>query len=365
MNSVVLKKYLLAFLTVALILLSCDNAEKPVTKEEAIAFAKELENAIRKGDGKFLDNAFDKKEFVKKMDLPDTEDGKGFAKGVAQKITIGTQIANSLSDHDNFEFIKHYIKDNRHHLIFRVYADENASLNYQDYELIKTNDKCSVADMYIYLTGETLAETMRDMYNSLYPGSFGIGDVSESEKVTDMNKLKELKDLMHSGKYTAAKQMYDGLPAYLKVTKTVVLLNVLITANLTLEEYNNAIKDFQEKFPNEPNMSLMMIDGYYLQKDYQKMLAAVNTLDSQINKDPLLDYHRYLSYDLLEDDKNSLACLKRLVKAMPDFQKGYIELIAVDLKNNNQSEADSLITLYRKKTKFNQTDLNTIISYYQ
>ena len=95
------------------------------------------------------------------------------------------------------------------------------------------------------------------------------------------------------------------------------------------------------------------------------MLAAVNTLDSQINKDPLLDYHRYLSYDLLEDDKNSLACLKRLVKAMPDFQKGYIELIAVDLKNNNQSEADSLITLYRKKTKFNQTDLNTIISYYQ
>ena len=61
------------------------------------------------------------------------------------------------------------------------------------------------------------------------------------------------------------------------------------------------------------------------------MLAAVNGLDSQINKDPLLDFYRYLSYNLLEDEEKGRVCLNRLLKNMPDFQKGYLELIAVEL----------------------------------
>ena len=366
MNIIILKTQMLVLLTGVLLLVSCNPEVKQLTNEEAAVFAKEIEIAIKKGDGDFLNDAFDKEEFIKKMGLPDTDEGKGFAKGVAQKITIGTQIVNGLSDHDNFEFIRQYVKENRQHVIFRVYTDKDASLNYQDYELIKTNEKCRVADLYIYITGETLAETMRNMFNSLYPESFGSGGLTENEKMADMGKLKELKELMHTGKNAAAKKMYDALPDYLKKTKTVSVLDVLICANLPLEDYNAAIKGFQEKFPDEPNMSLMKIDGYYLQKDYTKMLAAVNALDSQINKDPLLDYHRYLSYNLLEDKKNSMISLRRLVKNMPGFQKGVIELIAVDLKqNNNKTEADSLITLYRKNARFNQGELNTVINYYQ
>lgn len=365
MNLSNLKKQLQIILAGTLILFSCNTAEKPVTKEEAINFAKEIENAIKKGDGKFLDNAFDKKEFIKRMDLPDTEEGSGYAKGVAKKITIGTQLVNALSDHDNFEFIKHYVKNNRHHVIFRLYTDKDASLNYQDYELIKRNNKCRVADLYIYMTGETLAETMHNMFNSLYLKSFSSGEFTEKEKIADMDKIKGIKELMNKGKNTEAKRIYDAFPAYLKKTKMVSLLNVLICANLTLEEYNTAIKEFQESFPDEPNMCLMMIDGYYLQKDYTNMLAAINALDAQINKDPLLDYHRYLSYDLLDKKDSGMLCLKRLVKTLPDFQKGVIELIAVDLKNNNTNEADSLISIYRKKPKFDQAKLNTIISYYR
>jgi hypothetical protein len=360
------------FKSTLLILLSCiglcsciGEAEQPLTKAEAISFAKEIETAIKKGEGSFLDKAFDKNEFIKKMDLPATDLAKGFAKGVSQKITIGTQIVNELSDHDSFEFIKYYEKNNRHHLVFRLFTDKDGSLNYQDYELIKTKDRCRIADMYIYMTGETLAETMRNMYISLYPATVGEPELSESEKVADLGKIKEIRKLMNTGKIEEAKKMYDGLPDYIRQTKTVAVLHVLLASNLSLDEYTKAINDFKERFPNDPGMPLMLIDGYYLQKDYAGALAAINSLDSQINKDPLLDYHRYLSYELLEDTDSSMVCLRRLVKNMPGFQKGMIELIAVELKNGNQAAADTLIALYRRKPKFDQAKLDNIIGYYQ
>lgn len=364
MNWHLYKNYLPALLC-SLFVLACGSPQQQLTSQEAISFAKEMEMAIKKGEGSFLDKAFDKNEFVKRMDLPETEYGKGFAKGVVQKITIGTQIANELSDHDSFEFIKHYVKNSRHHLVFRLYITKDGSLNYHDYELIKINNRCRVADLYVYMTGETLTETMRNMYVSLYTGSDGAQEAGESEKIADLGKIKDIRKLINSGKVDEAKKMYDDLPDYIKQTKTVSVLHVLLASGLTLEEYNKAINDFKERFPNEPSIPLMMIDGYYLQKDYTSMLAAINSLDSQISKDPLLDYHRYLSYELLEDTTNSMLCLRRLVKNLPDFQKGMIELIAVELRNNNKPAADALIAVYRKKPKFDQAKLNDIVSYYQ
>jgi hypothetical protein len=361
MNTAVLKKYILILVTSCFLLFACRQAPQPATKQEAVAFAKQIENSIKKGNAVLLNTSFDEDEFIKKMNLPATSEGKGFAKGVLKKMTLGSQLVNALNDRDNFEFIKQYEKNGRQHIIFRLYTDKEASLNYQDYELIKINGECRIADVYLYMSGETLSETLANTFNSLFQKS---GD-AEQKNLTGLEDVKEIKLLMNKGKNAEAKEIYDALPGYLKKTKMVLLLNILICSNLAADDYNTAIKDFQEKFPNEPNMNLLMIDGYYLQKDYTKMLAAVNALDTQINKDPLLDYHRYLSYSLLEDEQNSLLCLRRLVRNMPDLQKGYIELIAVNLKNNNKKEADSLIAIYRNKPKFNQEELNATVSYYQ
>jgi hypothetical protein len=364
MTTRILKRHAGLLIATAVLFCSCSETPKPLTKAEAVAFAGEIENSIKKGDGNFLDNAFDKTEFIKKLDLPDNEEGRGFTSGIMTKLTLGSQLTAALNDQDNFNFIKYYEKEGRPHIIFRLFTNKDGSLNYHDYELVKSGDKCKIADAYIYMTGETLAETMHNMYYSIYKKMLKDDD-GGSNSLAGLNDLKEVKDLLASGKAKEAKELYNTLPESLKKSKTVLLINVFICSRLTEEDYNTAIQEFKQKFPNEPNMSLMMIDGYYMQKDYEKMLGAVNALDSQINKDPLLDYHRYLSYNLLQKQDSSISCLKRLVKNMPDFQKGYIEYIATDLKKANNKEADSLISIYRSKPKFNQTELNTIITYYK
>jgi len=359
--NIAIKKYLCLLITIAALFGACKQKPQVLTNEESIAFAKEIQSSMKKGEGEFLDNSFEKDVFIEKMKLPKTRDGKEFGKGIVQKLNLGKQISNSLTDQDSFEFIKHYVKDGTHHVIFRLHGVKEGTLNYHDYELIKTANKARIADVYIYLSGEMLTETMRNLFNSVFEKS---NDAAQ-QNLTGAEDMKEIKQLMNRGKNAEAKKMYDALPAYLKKSKAVLLFDVLICSSLSNEEYAESIRNFREKFPNEPNMSLMMIDGYFLQKEYPKMLEAINALDAQINKDPLLDYYRYLSYSLMEDDKNARTYLARLVKNMPDFQKGYQELIAIDLEAKNIAEADSLINIYRKKPKFNQEELNTIISYYE
>jgi len=339
---------------------ACKDKPQQLSKDEAIEFAKQMERSIRKGDGSVLDKGFDKDVFIERMHLPNSTEAKGFSNGIAEHLDFGTKITSELSDHISFQFIKHYIKDDKHHVIFRLFDDKESTLNYHDYELLKKHDKCLVADVYIYMSGETLAETMGNLFKTLYDrvdeaGEKGLGNI---------DNVKEIKELVQKGKSAEAKKMFDELPAYLKKSKAILLLNVSICSNLSSEEYDGAIKAFREAFPDEPNMNLMMIDGYYLQKDYEKMLAAVNALDSQINKDPLLDYYRYMSYKLMEDKATAKTYLKQVVKNMPEFQGGYIEWIAVDLKEKNTAEADSLIAVYRKK-RFDQKELDLIVNYYR
>lgn len=352
-------------LLITAVFTGCTAAEEKLSKKEAMEFAGEVEKSIARGDAEFLNNGFSKKEFIKRLDLPDGADSKGYAAGVLNKLTLGSQLTSQLSDKDAFSFVRHYEQERRHHVIFRVYSSSNNSLNYHDYELVKTGGKCKIADVYFYLSGETLAETLRSLYLVFDKHTSEFNKTMSDEDLPEVNDLKRVKEFLLKGKYTDAKEVFEKLPAYLKNTKSALLMNTQICAGLGEKDYAAAIDEYRTRFPDAKNINLLMIDGYYMQKDFTKMLAAVNSLDSQINKDPLLDYYRYLSYDLLQDEANAERSLRVLTVSMPEFQRGYLELIATMLRSGNTKAADSLTALYKKKAKFDQDELNRVISLYQ
>ena len=76
--------------------------------------------------------------------------------------------------------------------------------------------------------------------------------------------------------------------------------------------------------------------------------------------------------------KIHLDILKHLVKAggtgnvmeflkyeAPDFQKGFLEYIRVNLKRSENKVSDSLITIYRAKPLFDQGALNKMVNNYK
>ena len=347
---------IVAFFSVFIV--SCSTEEKPLTKEESVAFAKKIEISMGKRNGKVLDEAIDEKALFKKMDLASDKDSRAFKSGLKEGMTIGTKLVAALSTKGSYSFIKHYEKNNVHHLLFRIY--DNGMMNYHDLELKRTNGEPRVADIYIYLNGESLSATLKNVYAQLKDEFKRSAD----ESATWIGKMPEIRTLITAGKHNEALEIYNRMPDRIKKGRMFQVMHMEICSGLTSEEYTRAIAEYQTLYPNEPNMQLLMIDGYVLRKDYEKALGAVEELDKMIDKDPLLDFHRAMCYTLLKNEPKRLEYLERLVKNLPDFEEGVLELIADYLESNEYEKAKPLIVKFKNNSDFDQSALTTLLYRY-
>jgi tetratricopeptide (TPR) repeat protein len=338
---------------------SCRQEEKPLTKEEVMDFAKKIEISIGKRDGSMLDGAIDEKALLKKIDLGSGKDSKSFEAGLKQGMKMGTKISASLTAKGTYSLIKQYEKDKVHHLLFRLYDD--GMINYHDYELKRTGGQPKVTDIYIYMSGENLSETLKTLFVQ-FKDEFK--EPSNSESAGWIKKMPDIRSLITKGKHQEALDIYNSMPEKIKMGRLFQIVHVEICSGLTDEEYNKAITDYERLYPNEPNMQLLLIDGYILRKDYDKALNAVNELDKMIDKDPLLDFHRAMCYTLMKDDVKRVECLERLIKNLPDFENGIAELLVDYLEASQFEKAKPLVDRFKSKSEFDQSTLTMLLNQY-
>jgi tetratricopeptide (TPR) repeat protein len=228
--------------------------------------------------------------------------------------------------------------------------------------LINNGGKTKIADIYIYITGENFSETLRNLYLQF------ADEIEGAKKNNDaaawMKKLPEIRSLINKGEHRQAMELFNNIPVKYRSGKIFQVMNVTISSGLSEEEYGTALDEYNKLFPNEPNAALLMIDGHILHKDYNKALEAVNMLDRQINKDPLLDYYRYLCYNLLNEKEKAKQHIEQVVKNIPGFGDGMLELIATYLEDHEYDKARPFVEKYKAKSSFDQTTLDLLLSAY-
>ena len=337
--------------------LSCSQEEKPVTGQEARDFARQLQSSVEKRSGAFFDEAIDKKKFLKKAGLANEKDARAIRSGLTEKMNIGTQLVNSLSKKGTYQLVKQYEKDNKQHLLFRLY--DGGSINYHDIELTRSGKETKIADMFIYASGELFSETINNIYKQMKSIAGESGFDTEESWLMELPKMRQM---MNEGKYRDAMEIYDRLPEKVKKIKAVQITHIMIASGIdNNEQYEAVINEYTKLYPNEPNMYLLLLDGYIIKKEYDKALYSVNEMDRMIDKDPFLDYYRYLIYNLKEDSSNAKASIEKLMKNMPGFEDGMLELIAVYLEEKNTTGADKWIKEYRLHKSFDQIKLETLL----
>jgi hypothetical protein len=351
----ILRYSLLLFVLFAM---ACSQQEKPVTKEEAMAVAKSLQESIaRRSTGRF-NELFDLNALRQRIITASQNNlNKAMVDGALSTIKSGEltrQIVTSLGDKGTYELVKQYEKDNHQHLIFRLY---NEQLNYHDLELIKKGDKVKVADIFIYVSGENLSTTYAQSLQSMDEQSAAAKKIDSRE----IAKIQKIKSYMNQKEFEKADKLFQTLPALIRNQKLYKIIYIQIASGLSTEKYLAALNRFQQEYPDAPNMYLLMIDAYVLKKDYAGALKCVNSLDSLINKDPFLDYFRGLVYKQTADHVNQLMCLERLNKNMPDFGSGTLELINAYIEDKQLDKAVALTQTYNKRT---DADTRTIDAFY-
>lgn len=346
-------------LSAALLFASC-NAEKeqPVTPGEAKDFARQVQSSIEKRNPDFYNTAIDKKTFLKKAGLSSGKNARSFGSGLDERLRMGTTMVNSLSKKGTYQLVKQYEKDGKQHVLFRMYDD--GSLNYHDIELVKTGKEVKIGDIFVYTSGEYLSETIKNLFEQMKGMMENKSATPESRAfITDMPRMREL---MNQKRYEEAIGIYDRLPSNIKQLRAVQIIHILISSGLEdQEKYSESIEQYKSLYPNEPNMHLLLLDGYLMKKEYDQALYSVNEMDRMINKDPFLDYYRSLIYKLKEDNANRKLHIERLMKNMPDSEDGMLELIAVYLEEKNKAAADEWIEKYKMNSAYDQDILNSVI----
>lgn len=352
-------KRLIFLLPAFLIVFSnCKMEEKPVSSLEAITVKNIIDSCIKIKRPAEFNKLFSARLLAESISKKQKKKlGSSFIKGVSTALSnasMGQQIMSSIKDNGSYEMVKHYEKDSKQHLIYRLYAD--GSLNYHDFELGRSKGKVYIADMFIYVSGEELSETIADLAENFSDNNMA------GEK--DFTALRKMKQLLTEGKHKQAKDIYDRLPTDLKDQRSLQIMHILICSGLDEEIYMGAIDKFIKLFPDEPYMFLMMIDACMMKKDYTGAIRYIDKTDSVINKDPFLDYYRGLLYKAKGDEVNATMHFETVSKNMPHFADGILALIEQYLEDGKTDKAKETILLYRGRKEFEQESLTFLLYSY-
>lgn len=321
--------------------------------------SKKIDSCISNKRPQYFNELFDENAFVRKISKEtDTKNTRDIIKGVKEalsKTDLGDKIIKGLGESGHYQFVKHYEKDKVQHLIFRLYSDDG--INYHDFEISKTKGKLGIADMYIYLSGENLSKTISGLM-----ATFSEKPKSEEPKaLKEINAVNRIREYMSQKENEKAMNLYNSLSPDIKDQRAVQLIYIQLCQLQGEEQYMKAMDDFQTRYPNDPNVNLLMIDNYLLKKEFGKALDAINKLDSYIDSDPFLDYYRALISNMNQKPDDARKYLEKLHTNMPQFGDGVVELIANYITAGDNDKARVLVKEYEANSKFDQARLSNYL----
>lgn len=342
-----------------LVFVACITKQKPITKEEALDLAKKIEKSVGNDDDRVLDAAFDYNALVQKVKLPKGFKRKDFIKEAPARMKMGRTIIASIGSKGSYKLLRHYEKDGVQHLLFRLYSE--GGLNYHDMQLTRSKGECKIGDMYLYMTGSHISESLTQVYEQLAK-EWDRSDYSSAPMW--MDSLSAIRQHLMQQNYTRAQELLDQVPAHVRKGKMFQIARIEIADGLGPEEFDEAIREYETLFPNDESLNLLVINAYLIRRDFEKALQAIDKLDKLVGTDPVLNYHRALCYNNMEQQQKAIEKLQVLLKEIPGFEDGLQEMIATLLELKEYDKAHTYVKQLQAVPNHDAEMLKTLLDYH-
>jgi tetratricopeptide (TPR) repeat protein len=326
--------------------------EQPVTAADAKTFSQKMEQAIAGKRGSFIDESLNPEVFYNRVvnnapgEKPLSIKPREF-RSMISNMKLGTRIVESVGSDGTFKMFRHYEKSGKQHLLYRMYSDDG--INYYDFELTSVKGKVGIADIFVYLSGQPLSETARELIVQVLSVN-GKGSEFSKDDERKAKKMTEIRQLMQQEKNQEVVDIIDGLPAQWKKIRVFMMLKLVSASRISPEKFESAHTEYKASFPGEEEkMGLMLLDGYIMQKKFDKAIEGVNGLDRQLGTDPLLDLQRGSLFYQSGQSDSAIWYFERLVRNVPDFGDGYSQLIQVYMLEGKAQKAMEMYKDCREK----------------
>lgn len=221
-------------------------------------------------------------------------------------------------------------------------------LNYAELELGKYPDGVRAVDATYYLTGEplskTLARLMGSAQKSLDDGTAG-----------DAMVLQQISEKQRAGDQAGALALIKQLPPALREDKSMMLLEIGLDPGDDEARYLAAIERFEKKFPGDPALDLVSVDGFFMRKQYDRLHGALDRLDKAVN-DPYLEIMHALAFVEEKQLDKAQAALKKAIEREPDLQDAWDTRTSVCLAQKDYACAVESLKVLNDKFKVPVTE---------
>lgn len=335
----------LLILVAVIALISCKKenppapAPTPPTVQEAETFAKQFAGHMSPCNPVEVDRMIDADVLVTRT-VANRQISSAQVSQFRREIRgqMGTMLCAQVGK-DKYTYLRTQMIDGTPRPLFRVHGE--VGVNYVQLELDKTTGQIRVADLYIYMTGEKMSETFGNLVDTLL-GSSSVG--------TTALKIQRVKSLMGSKDFAGAHGELLSLPAEIRRSKPIMLMEVQITSDLNDDaQYLKAIDAYAKAFPNDPSLDLVQVDSAIIRKKFDEAIAIVDRLDKRLGGDPYLDVIRAGTYAENGKQAEALAAAKKATTAEPTLETAWWQLLTLQSSNKHFRGAITSIETLRDK----------------
>ncbi len=332
---------------------------QPVSEAEAKAFAERLLTAAQGSDAEGIERLIDFRVAVRRaltgLKLHETMLEQTTAGVMTGARTAGLvhQLSTIASRGDSLKLLQTRSDDDGRWATVRLILASGGFEHY-DFLLSKGDDGRVVAyDVHFMTSGELLSQTMRRSLIAALDLDKGLLErLSErdNELRGHMKDILEAQQKIAAGNAPAAAAIYEGLPDSVRREKFVLLAWVQSVA-LTGDEarHARALKELLRTFPSDPAATVASIDHYFLKREFDKAIAAIDKVEKTTAPDPYFGLMRTNALIEMKRYDDARKQIERVIAAEPDLLTAHFTLVAILLAQKAHDETAQQLLMMAKQ----------------
>ena len=333
----------------------------PVSEQEALDFARAIDQGYRTAEASVLDRVVYREELFRRT-LGTTGLSVGMRVSVERMTDLSTlsdgPIKEAAGQSPALRFLSMQKVDGEPRPLFRLLL--TTRLDYVQYVLAKTPDGAlRIVDAYLMSTGECLSETLRAQVlgNPAFIDTLNTMRIpTPADMALCMGKAGRILELFMYEKPQDALDYYEKNAAEFKGIKVAHRARIGIAGKVSVDEFCRALEEFERDLPRDPAHTLLRVERHLLRQDREKGLAAIDALDKAVTGDPYLHVLRAKVHLAGDDLAKARASAEKATVDEPALDPGWWMTISVCLAQKDFAATARFLTAAGKALKIQVED---------
>jgi len=185
-----------------------------------------------------------------------------------------------------------------------------------------------------------------------------------SELQEEGKQLRQISELRTQGNYQGIKDLFEKLSPSFQQDKNFQIVYIQACQHISMEAYKAALEHYASLFPDAPNIYLLMLDLYVLDKEFDKCLHAVDKMDSLVQGDPFLNFMRGNVLEKMGKTAESRDCFRKTFDYDPSIWQNMQQLVRCSVRDKDLDSARSVMARYKSTDRAKQDYIDQLIQAY-